>query len=269
MLGVVMGHVKFPNDPKNEKSKIRPFYAWGNYFDKNNNLRAIDCFTATRQPTKFNQLHLNSDINQSMGGQGSASLSVLNDYYFLNKRDTLMDWKNKNLPTTLLPDIILRRVSDLLYSPSTLPQDVGLYKKNKGWVRHGLVFNTIKTQEVQECRECFAPEVSDAPFEQVPFEIPNYLEQQDIDNICLIARHYLQYCLEENKFPLFWPEQGTWGHWPDELMRFIEPQSSSVRLPWLGGKDFKAGFPVDLSHKQITPSRAPSHYRLQNHPASP
>ena len=270
MLSVVLGEVKFPKEPLNQKSKIRPFYIGGRYYDENNALQAVDCFrgSASSSRQSFNTLPLSEQLNASVGGQRSAEISLTDNYYFLNQSKRFMQWKKDKLPIELLPDLILRRVDKLMQNCDVIGEDVGLFKKNRGWVRHGLVFNSIKTEDVNRNR--FVPEAVDAPFEQVPFEIPGVLEQRDIDNIVAIAKNYGDFCTK-NRLPVIWPELGTWGYWPEEFMVFIEPQESGVKLPWLDHSfNNKTGFRVDKTTKStFIPNPGSNHYPPQNHPASP
>jgi len=229
--------------PEDLSSSIRPFIAWGLHHDEHGELVGIDCLptsTKSRALKILKNLVLPPEINARCGGGlVHAAIMTHKSEFFENAANSGLLVKDNIFPESLLPDMILRRAAALLFDQ----QKSDITVPNYDIMRHrtGIVFNTIKTHDVRQ-PGVFVPEAVDAPYEQNPFTIPHLLEQDDIDRICLIARHYGQYCYDRD-LPFVCPPIGKWPDWSDEFMAMAENLPKS-KPSWFDDhiEDLETGF---------------------------
>ncbi len=236
LLSIVRANIDFDGGhaPKNPQSHFRRLGIWGAYYDQNSELQLLDCMdfsTKTKPAARIYQIE-NSGYFAYPGQKASRPDGLM-------CADQVMQIENKirrinqipigSIDPDILPDIILRRAASILISNTQ--KNFGITEPEKSLTRVGFVFNTISASE--SVSEDFVPEAPDCGLRQIPITDIGGLDQSAIDDICLLARHFVQYCFSKH-MPIIWPPVGTYNHWPAEFWAFIEPQDTqaSIRLHW-------------------------------------
>ena len=223
-----IGHTIIGQNPEHREVKRRPFIIWSQLFDKNGNLVGFEGLGQTANPDVKRypgQVQIDAASPFYNRHEAIAIKCDLTDY--LPNQRPFVNGARSELDPKILPDIILRRVHALLFNPAC--RSLGLYENIQNETvktRQGIVLKTVKGADIRCNDPSFsALDVADARVEQMPFTIPGFLEQADIDRISLIARHYSSYCMKGSpRFDIIWPEIGTYPEWPENFLIFEAPQ---------------------------------------------
>ncbi len=222
-----IGSIIIGIDRHHKDMKRRPFFAWSLLADQSQELTYVEAFKKTTTPAKHKYP---SDLDIRTDKDSRLQINTTN--CLKNIKDNYVD-PNENFDLNYLPDIILRRTYALLYKSAMASGSLrSEFEKSNFSVRHGIVL-PITAAEIK-CKDprFLALDVIDAPIEQVPFEIPGYFDQDDIDHICRIGKNHTQFCFD-NGLSVKFPEPGTFEEWDDAFWAFgdIEPQERSNSIP--------------------------------------
>lgn len=227
-------------NPKHSKVKTRPFIIWATLFDEDMKVQGAEVLSITTQKRSLSSrfpsdLILTTTDPFRAHKNTKVAITASSNEYLKNQRPFIL----KTLPPItqasglqqiqILPDLILRRAYALLYNYHMISKHSQFQIQSKSITsRYGIILKTIQTSEIASEQEDFiALDVADAPVENYPFTIPGYLEQDDIDRISLIARHYAHH-QTKNNLPIRWPLMGTYPNWPKEFLAF---ESSHPSIP--------------------------------------
>lgn len=253
----------------------RPLYVWGLYYNEDMNIIGVDAFlSAILKPEKktyssdlaikSKELRAGTYLRSDTHIHSPETVILLQTNALTGVHGHYTDFfvENDKINARYFPDIILRRIEAICFSPdvmfTTVSNGVDVPYFSSA-MRRGFLFKSIPKSETR-ASGAFAPDVKGTMELQGPYTIPGFLEQKDVDRIAAIAKNYAGYCFA-NKLPAIWPEYGHYPRWPDEFMAFEQiREHAAIKKPsWFGGAAGKVGqisCPMAVNGPMIHPTIA-------------
>ena len=196
-----------------------PLLVWGVFRDNNGNVTSVCGLPRTTRmnsPCSSDSLDaIKYDVQQKIGAKRVTRVWLRNLFAAENTPKFFPPRpKGASVSSDIYPDLIVRRVDALLFSPTQ--QVKGNKYFDRDWTYEGVVFNSITAKMLPSGN--VTPDIYQG-FRNVRPYVPYGLTQETIDNLALTAYEYGKHCRAQGGAPQ-WPEPGTFPNWPEEIMKF-------------------------------------------------